>query len=279
MREWKNNAYLFTGSKKLWVFNLEEESWRQIETEFRGRDWPYRSRNELVKYSAEVFEGKLYVFGGDDFCSRLGTNTFMVLDLSTLRWELISGTMELQFKTDEPNVRVYANFWLVPAQRCFYLYSGYATRSDALQARKPQGGVQDFTYDDFWSFDIDRRRWTRERLRGNFMSPRGETACAFNGNLDRGVFFGGYSPTTWMVDAQKAETSFPFYGDSFIFNPKSKLWQQVVTKGFPSYRKQAHIWCDPETGKIYLFGGKWSSCEPFRDLLTSTCDNRRSCEQ
>lgn len=139
-RKWKNNAYLLTGCKKVWVFNLEEEKWRQIQTEFRGRDWPYRSRNDLVKYSAENFEGKLYVFGGDDSCSRLGANTFMVLDLCTLRWKLISGTMELRFKTNKPNVRVYANFWLVPTQRRFYLYSGYATRTDALQARKPRGG-------------------------------------------------------------------------------------------------------------------------------------------
>jgi len=85
MREWKNNAYLFTGSKKLWVFNLGEQKWGQVEQEFRGRDWPYRSRNDLVKYSSEVFAGKLYVFGEDDFCSRLGTNTFMTLDLCTLR--------------------------------------------------------------------------------------------------------------------------------------------------------------------------------------------------
>lgn len=112
-RKWKNNAYLLTGCKKVWVFNLEEEKWRQIQTEFRGRDWPYRSRNDLVKYSAENFEGKLYVFGGDDSCSRLGANTFMVLDLCTLCWKLISGTMELQFKTNKPNVRVYANFQLL----------------------------------------------------------------------------------------------------------------------------------------------------------------------
>lgn len=63
----------------------------------------------------------------------------------------------------------------------------------------------------------------------------------FNEKLDHAVDFGGYSPTTWMIDAQKAEASFPFYGDSFLFNPNTKLWQQVVTKGFPSYRKQAHL--------------------------------------
>lgn len=36
-----------------------------------------------------------------------------------------------------------------------------------------EAGVQDFTYDDFWSFDIDQYKWTQERLQGNFASPRG----------------------------------------------------------------------------------------------------------
>lgn len=60
--------------------------------------------------------------------------------------------------------------------------------------------------------------------------------------------------------------SFSYFADTFIFddspstNPSSSLdpapkWKQVLTRGFPTYRCQAHLLADPDTGKMYMFGG------------------------
>lgn len=32
-------------------------------------------------------------------------------------------------------------------------------------------------------------------------------------------------------------------------------WKQILTRGFPTYRCQAQLTSDPDTGKTYLFGG------------------------
>lgn len=32
-------------------------------------------------------------------------------------------------------------------------------------------------------------------------------------------------------------------------------WKQVLTHGFPTYRCQAQLACDPQTGRTYMFGG------------------------
>ena len=54
--------------------------------------------------------------------------------------------------------------------------------------------------------------------------------------------------------------SFSYYADTFIYDDGSTsgsppVWKHVVTSGFPSYRAQAEMFTDPDTGKIYLFGG------------------------
>jgi hypothetical protein len=32
-------------------------------------------------------------------------------------------------------------------------------------------------------------------------------------------------------------------------------WKHVLTRGFPTYRAQAHLVADPATGRTFLFGG------------------------
>jgi len=56
-------------------------------------------------------------------------------------------------------------------------------------------------------------------------------------------------------DMFKTIFGYAFLGDTFIFNPTTGIWQHVLVKGFPSYRAMSSIACDPDTGKVYLFGG------------------------
>lgn len=67
--------------------------------------------------------------------------------------------------------------------------------------------------------------------------------------------FGGYAPTypTMYLDSGKM-FNYSYYADTFIWSPSSCKWKQVLTHGFPTYRAQAQLVSDPETGKVFLFG-------------------------
>ena len=60
--------------------------------------------------------------------------------------------------------------------------------------------------------------------------------------------------------------SYSYFADTFIYDrsssssqvtaaPPGPKWKQVLTRGYPTYRCQAHLITDPISGKTYLFGG------------------------
>lgn len=83
--------------------------------------------------------------------------------------------------------------------------------------------------------------------------------------------FGGYAPSLpTLFLAKNAQFHFSYFADTFIYETPSApaasdvpneptlaapRWKQVLTPGFPTYRCQAQLNCDPETGRTYLFGG------------------------
>lgn len=77
--------------------------------------------------------------------------------------------------------------------------------------------------------------------------------------------FGGYNPTTPSIAPENDEYfGYSYYADTFIYEPSRDsssqgIWKQVLTRGFPTYRAQAHLASDPDTGKIFLFGGYTNS--------------------
>lgn len=50
---------------------------------------------------------------------------------------------------------------------------------------------------------------------------------------------------------------FTYYADTFILDvtSSSPRWKHVLTRGFPTYRAQAKLFVDPESGRTFLFGG------------------------
>lgn len=79
--------------------------------------------------------------------------------------------------------------------------------------------------------------------------------------LNKTILFGGYNPTLpALYLEQGAMFQFSYYADTFIYDDglssgSPPAWKQVITRGFPTYRAQAKLFSDPETGKVYLFGG------------------------
>ncbi|EJD48582.1 hypothetical protein AURDEDRAFT_136196 [Auricularia subglabra TFB-10046 SS5] len=191
----------------------------------------------------------------------------MALNLSTLRWTHLSGTSAHVPKTFEPNLRTNAALWAVPSERKLFLLYGNAERASAYLTRSPHGCSKDWVYSDFWSFAVDSRTWTRERLRGNFASPRAEMADVYSPALGRAVVYGGYHGSLMTLDnspsgnliGKNALFRYSYFGDTLLFDPATRMWQLVLVKGFPSYRAGSTLVCDPDGGNIYLFGGYTSS--------------------
>jgi hypothetical protein len=160
---------MFSGAKQLWTFDLRTETWSEkIIQRATGQHqmWPYPD-NKVVEHSFEIFEGVMYVFGGNSGSSHLGTNVFLSIDLTTFKWTHISGTAEAIMTTTEPPLRCFPTTWVVPSQRRFYVMYGHVSRVNAQNHGSPHGFEEDPVHDDLWSFSVDEKKWRRERILGN----------------------------------------------------------------------------------------------------------------
>ncbi|KAH0608213.1 uncharacterized protein H6S33_002265 [Morchella sextelata] len=262
MKVWEDKAWLFFGSKTVWAFDLVEETWEKKTTVLKKKKkWPYE-KNDLSEYAMEVYKGKMYVFGGQDGRMQLGCNLFMALDLKDLTWELISGTSEPVATHDSPMLRVHPEAWVIPKENKLFIMYGNANRmGESLGGREGTHGAEcDYTYEDIWAFSFSTKTWTREKTRGNYPCPRTEFSCAYNPRLDRTVVFGGYCGTTNTYFPDRGVNfTFAYYADTYIWNPADRKWSQVLTRGFPTYRAQARLIIDEQSGKSYLFGGYTNS--------------------
>ncbi|KZW04455.1 hypothetical protein EXIGLDRAFT_664026 [Exidia glandulosa HHB12029] len=283
MQVWKEKAYYFYGTLKIAVLDLLREQWSIVLTSLpRGIPWPYHTSSAFHGATTAILDGVLYVFGGRDGNVVLGHNIFLALDIEALRWRHISGTSDHKPQNYEPNLRAFASMWAVPETRKVYLLYGTGLRAQAYVSRLPGGSETDHTYKDFWSFHVDDNKWERERMRGNFPSPRAEFAHTWSPALGRAIVYGGYHSSLYTKDDQALEALGPgvhfrysYFGDTLLYDPKTRLWQMVLVKGFPSYRAASSLVCDPDDGKVYLFGG-YSNAEfspsrrnivrPYNDL-------------
>ncbi|KAJ7131069.1 hypothetical protein C8R44DRAFT_55384 [Mycena epipterygia] len=261
-------AFVFTGTLSLAVFDTKRRKWSTMLTEFvpdaQTSEWPYPSQR-LIEYSALCVGDRVYVFGGLEQRSVIGTDLLMELHVPSRKWRRLSGTSEPVPSVSSPGPRAQCHSWVgKDGSRIFFMF-GEADRQAAMSQEAVHGGFYSYAYGDLWSWDIRAAKWTQERLLGNVPSPRSEMACVYSQALDKVVVFGGYSPAvpTWFDDMQNAVT-YSYYADTFIADMGSGArgasrvpiaWKQVLTRGFPTYRAQATLITDAKSGKIFLFGG------------------------
>lgn len=102
-----------------------------------------------------------------------------------------------------------------------------------------------------------------------------------NEKIQRTIVFGGYHPTLpthVLTSNREVQFNYSYFADTFLYemtaaSPAESVtansqpnastlpapkWQQVLTPGFPTYRCQAQLVCDAETGRTYMFGG-WTN--------------------
>ncbi|KAJ7243080.1 hypothetical protein C8J57DRAFT_1367162 [Mycena rebaudengoi] len=261
-------AYLFTGGVRLDVFNLKTNTWSSIMTSFES-SWPY-AQNQVTDYAMQCVRKKIYVFGGTHFLSPVGCDLLMELDIETRRWKRLSGFAQPKTANySRPGPRELAASWVGKDQNNIFFLYGIADRLAAKLHSQLHGAYTSYGHDDLWCWNIKAAQWAQKRLMGNTPSPRGEMACTYNAKLDKVIVFGGYSPTVISVfPDHNTPTAFSYYADTFMYGTdsdsdsqataslcKEATWKQVLTRGFPTYRAQAHMVSDPATGKTFLFGG------------------------
>lgn len=259
---YNDEALLFYGNKTMVAFNLKNEKWRKITTTLKGgKKWPY-IRGDNSEHCIEIFKDKMYVFGGQDGRSQLGHNIFLILDLKKWEWEHVNGTSAPKATHDMPMLRVHAESWVVPELNKLFIMYGNANRMAESLHDPPgeHGAERDHTYDDLWAWDIEKRTWSREMVRGNYPCPRTEFSTVFSPKMNKVIAFGGYCATTntYFPD-RRTNFTFAYFADTFIQDVETRAWSQVLTSGFPTYRAQAKLVSDPETGRTFLVGGYTNS--------------------
>ncbi|TFK44026.1 hypothetical protein BDQ12DRAFT_701677 [Crucibulum laeve] len=279
-----SRAYLFTGCKTLDFFDLATHTWGSINTTFARNDpedaeagiknWIY-PKSMLTDSTQQIIDEKLYVFGGTHGSTNIGCNLFMVLDLKTREWRRLSGTVIPGPTADpfSPGPRKTPTSWVDGRGERLYLVFGECDRMGAQLQGELHGGECGHPFDDFWSWDLIGGGWRRERIGRNAPCPRSEVAYAYNPIIGKAIIWGGYNPDLPTDHlAQNQRFAFSYYADTFICDtptflsnpstsegapkpPTTCKWRQVLTRGFPTYRAQAHPIVDPDSGKTYLFGG------------------------
>ncbi|KAI0313560.1 hypothetical protein OF83DRAFT_523897 [Amylostereum chailletii] len=261
-----DKAYVFTGRRILEVFDLRQETWSRVKTRWEGGGaWPFPA-NDLVDSAAVYVRGTLYVFGGATWASAVGCDMWMALDLHTGVWRRLSGRVGPGLRPDfgSPGPRKSPLLWTDGSEERIWMMYGVADRGRALLRRQECGAGAGYVYDDFWVWDIAAGTWTRRRIVGNPPCPRAEAAVVYNPVLDQTFVFGGVNilnPVTIGID-DKQPTLGSFYADTFVLEPAPEdrpdihpVWRQVLTRGFPTYRAQPHLFVDPRTGRVFMFGG------------------------
>ncbi|TFY55717.1 hypothetical protein EVJ58_g8073 [Rhodofomes roseus] len=256
-------AYCFRGAPRVDYFDLHTERWGTVLTSWVDRSgkpgpWPIAD-DELSDYAMHVVDGRMYVFGGAAHKAKMGCNLFAVLDLGTRKWQRLSGVAKIpEANPDEPGPRKYVASWVDGKNESIYLLQGMADRAASEMFHQAHAACDSHGYDDFWSWNIRERKWRREKMVGNVPCPRTEMACTYSPSLNSTIVYGGYNPEIPTLFADSGLCfSFTYYADTFVLDHSSPSprWRHVVHQGFPTYRAQSTLLTDPDTGRVYLFGG------------------------
>lgn len=245
----------FCGFKELVLFDLDEEKWVYTPTTFRGK-WPYE--DHLQNASVDMYMFHLFVFGGQVH-GGANNSVLMVLDMRTLEWRLLGkgdgNNFEEKYNVNWPGSRGSAAYWMDFHRQRFCIMYG-----SLMENRLMRGAP-----DDLWSYSILEKKWTRERIRGNFPPPRFFTSAVYHRGLKSVLMHGGLGSTCCVVHSpqpmrEEERFKYTLNGDAYIMDTQTGIWRQIVTRGFPTWRSQGHLLVDNDTGKIYLFGGECKTC-------------------
>jgi len=157
--------YLFGGkdqdrisSNQLWRLNLETFKWTQCLSSGLTEEFP----DSRSRHGSLIYEGKMYIFGGECDQKVLNLNDLWTLDLESYKWS------RLKYKGDVvPAERKGMSFIELNGQ--FYVF----------------GGVSDtMSYADLYSFDPESDSWSQIGTKNEGPSGRADHSCVgYNNEL------------------------------------------------------------------------------------------------
>ena len=217
--------------------------------------FPYGIFRVQMDSYVELYDHKICVLGGYDDFKIFKKRIFIALDLKTLKWQRLD---EKETKeSDVPEPRAGAVTWVSAKEHRFFLLYGHSNAS-LFTKFTGRSLAHEEIFSDFWSYDLKRQRWTRERFRGNFPCHRNFSVSGYNEKYNQLVFYGGGSDS---IPADSLEGRFgtidsPFsmLGDTFVLDLETRIWKQVVTRNFPAWRSSTAILVDSD-GRMFMHGG------------------------
>lgn len=168
-------------------------------------------------------DGQLYLFGGTDdsaFLGDLWTFDFAKARQddkpSTGHWHYLGGSRSgnSNGSLTWPGSRQYATSW-TDTQGGLWLWSGFGSRT----ANDSDGGY----LEDLWRYDVDQKRWSRERAVGvhDGVVPSGKTwANAWTTEVGDLFVFSGFNTDTKI------------HNDMWRFRSSNRSWEQLYNYSY-----------------------------------------------
>jgi N-acetylneuraminic acid mutarotase len=136
-----------------------------------------------------------------------------------------------------------------------------AARSGHSMAYDPEtqrvilfGGTQDSDegddvyFDDTWAYDPAANTWTELHPAGDVPAARSFHSMVYEPNTGTVILFGGV-----QGDVAAGGT---YFDDTWAYDPVDNAWTELETRrAAPSARMSQSMVCNPDTGRVILFGG------------------------
>jgi N-acetylneuraminic acid mutarotase len=252
----------------VWEYKVKDNAWTKVET--KG-DAPARRAYHSATFDDK--RGVMWMFGGlsDKFAP---FDDLWKLDTATMTWSPVTPAGA------KPGARFNAGLHFDPARNQLVLFSGCKAFFAA-----------DNAWSDAWTYDIEKNAWSKKKAAA---PSRWQAASALAPELDLVIVHGGFDGNStvrsetylysladdkWTdlgkgfkaTDAHAAiwdpiAHAMIVYGGAtsakngldqvWAFDPKSKKWSQLATKGDGPGARAYHVlaW-NPETKCLWTFGG------------------------
>jgi N-acetylneuraminic acid mutarotase len=214
----------FYHHKDLWVLNLNNNSWEQIDA--KAGPSP-RSGHRMVQC-----KNKLVLFGGY-FDQGRGlpkyNNETWLFDLDTNKWQ------KLEPKTGDLLPSARSGLQMFSWGDNVYVYGGYYRE----QAKK--GLEVGHVLDDFWCLNIATLKWLKLKKSG-FFPPQPRAGLAVTVAKAGAIFFGGL----WDEEDTEDDLLSVFCNDMYLYKPEAKKWHRLFLR-VPK-EKKAEVAAPPAPG-------------------------------
>lgn len=219
---------------------------------FQSRSVDVKDMPHSFSHSGDMCKMHLVTFGG--FTNLDTSNTFYVcMDLKK------GGTfrqLEVELANQKQNIPHRERHCAELIDNTLFIFGGFDRFTDKY-------------FDDMWTLDMDQLILAQVSQQGDVPSPRcGAASCVVDGCI---FIFGGRTKEK-EKNLFSGNMSVSYHNTIHVFNPVNHIWKLYHPTGeAPSVRALATFTYNPQTRKIYVFGGAVSKRLESSDV-SGFCD-------